>query len=33
LEKKLSKLAQKLGCARGEPYRELMAALEGAPHS
>jgi hypothetical protein len=28
LEKRLSELAQKLGCARGEPYHELVAALE-----
>jgi hypothetical protein len=28
LEKKLSELAGKLGCSRGEPYRELVATLE-----
>jgi len=30
LEKKLAELAGKLGCARGEPYRELIATLEEA---
>lgn len=28
LEKRLAELAQKLGCTRGEPYRELVAAME-----